>query len=63
MSRTKQPQGILEPQRDPPVTAPKSMEYDPDWHERIEIAKRAHEEGRKARAGKPATFTTELAVT
>lgn len=29
---------------------------DPDWRERIEIAKRVREEARKARGDKPATF-------
>ena len=64
MSATKQPKGALESQpRNSPVTPPNATEYDSDWHERIEIAKRAHEEGRKAREGKPATFSSQLAVT
>lgn len=29
---------------------------DPDWRERIEFAKRAREEGQRARKGKPVTF-------
>ena len=29
---------------------------DPDWRERIEFAKRAYEEGKKLREGKPITF-------
>ena len=29
---------------------------DPDWRERIELAKRAREDGQKARKGKPVTF-------
>lgn len=29
---------------------------DPDWRERIEIAKQVREETRKARANKPSTF-------
>ena len=29
---------------------------DPDWRERIELAKRAYEEGKKLREGKPITF-------
>ena len=31
--------------------------YDEDWHEKVERAKRAREEGRKAREGKPVVFT------
>ena len=49
--------------RDSPVTPPRPTEYDSDWHERIEIAKRAHEEARKAREGKPVTFSSQLTVT
>ena len=29
---------------------------DPDWRERIDLAKRAYEEGKKLREGKPITF-------
>ena len=29
---------------------------DPDWRERIELAKRAYEDGKKLREGKPITF-------
>ena len=32
--------------------------YDTDWHERIERAKHAREEGKKAREDKPVAFTT-----
>lgn len=35
-----------------------SQDYDLDWHERIERAKRAREEGKKVRANKPSAFTT-----
>ena len=31
-------------------------DIDPDWRERIELAKRAYEEGKKQRKGKPITF-------
>lgn len=37
-----------------PVSAP-SRRYDPDWRERIEIAKQARDQARKARANRPAT--------
>ena len=33
--------------------------YDPDWLERIELAKRAREDGRKAREGKPIVFSID----
>ena len=33
------------------------FDYDPDWSERIELAKQAREDGRKMRAGKPPVFT------
>lgn len=29
---------------------------DPDWRERIELAKRAYEDGKRLREGKPITF-------
>lgn len=35
-----------------PVSAP-SQRYDPDWRERIEIAKQARDQARKARANRP----------
>ena len=38
-----------------PVAAP-SQRYDPDWRERIEIAKQARDQARKARGNKPVTF-------
>ena len=40
---------------EPALTAPVSG-CDPDWRERIELAKRAREDGLKARKGKPVTF-------
>lgn len=40
---------------EPALTAPKAG-IDPDWRERIDIAKRAYEEGKKLREGKPITF-------
>lgn len=39
----------------PALAAPVSG-CDPDWRERIELAKRAREDGKKARKGKPVTF-------
>ena len=33
--------------------------YDPDWQERIERARNAREEGRKARQGKPIVFSID----
>ena len=44
--------------KDPrPVTPPHSG-YDPDWRERIRIAKQAGEQARKARGDKAVTFDT-----
>ena len=41
-----------------PIRRPSSsVHYHVDWYERIEKAKRALEQGRKARKGKPATFS------
>lgn len=34
--------------------------YDPDWQERIERARNAREEGRKARQGKPIVFRSTI---
>ena len=48
----------------PPIAPPSPpAKYDSDWHERIERAKSAHEEGRKARQGKPATFSVQQGLT
>ena len=33
--------------------------YDPDWQERIERARSAREDGRKARQGKPIVFSID----
>ena len=33
-----------------------ATDIDPDWRERIDLAKRAYEEGKKLREGKPITF-------
>ena len=41
--------------REPALTMP-ATGIDPDWRERIELAKRAHEDGKKLREGKPITF-------
>ena len=41
---------------DEPALAAPISGCDPDWRERIELAKRAREEGKKAREGKPITF-------
>ena len=38
-----------------PLRAP-SQDHDEDWRERIEKAKSAREDGKRAREGKPATF-------
>ena len=46
-----------------PDSVPDLLAYDADWHERIERAKRAREEGKKARQGKPATFQTHRTLT
>lgn len=40
---------------EPVLTMPASG-IDPDWRERIELAKRAYEDGKKLREGKPITF-------
>lgn len=40
---------------EPALTVP-TTGIDPDWRERIELAKRAYEEGKKLREGKPITF-------
>ena len=42
----------------PAAGRPKSW-YDPDWQERIERARNAREEGRKARQGKPIVFSID----
>lgn len=39
------------------LTAP-ATDIDPDWRERIDIAKRARQDGKKLREGKPITFRT-----
>lgn len=63
MSRFKEPavsaaQGTddtVEASMEPALAAPVSG-CDPDWRERIELAKRVREEGQRARKGKPVTF-------
>lgn len=47
---------------DPPLSPPSPTAYDTDWREKIETARRAHSDARKAREGKPATFSTQLTV-
>ena len=42
-------------ERSPALGQPPTS-IDPDWRERIEIAKRVREETRKARGDKPSTF-------
>lgn len=43
---------------DPAIRPPASLtRFDADWNARIERAKRAHEEGRKAREGKSPTLS------
>ena len=39
----------------PALVAP-TLGIDPDWRERIEIAKRAYQDAKKLREGKPITF-------
>ena len=39
-----------------PVLAMPASGIDPDWRERIELAKQAYEYGKKLREGKPMTF-------
>lgn len=39
-----------------PALATPAAGIDPDWRERIDLAKRAYEEGKKQREGKPITF-------
>ena len=39
----------------PALTMP-ATGIDPDWRERIDLAKRAYEEGKELRKGKPITF-------
>ena len=39
-----------------PALAMPASGIDPDWRERIEIAKRVYEESKKLRKGKPITF-------
>ena len=41
---------------DSPVLGRPPATIDPDWRERIEIAKRVRDETRKARGDKPSTF-------
>ena len=38
------------------VLAMPASGFDPDWRERIELAKQAYEYGKKLRKGKPITF-------
>lgn len=40
---------------EPALTMP-ATGIDPDWRERIDLAKRAYEESKKLREGKPITF-------
>ena len=39
-----------------PALAMPAADIDPDWRERIDLAKRAYAEGKKLREGKPITF-------
>ena len=39
-----------------PAVGVRPTGIDPDWRERIELAKRAYEDGKKLREGKPITF-------
>lgn len=44
---------------EPALTMP-TTGIDPDWRERIDLAKRAYEEGKKLREGKPIMFRMSL---
>ena len=46
---------------EPALEAP-TLGYDPDWRRKIEIAKRAREDGKKLRKGKPITFRTSRPI-
>lgn len=52
--RPKNETGSASLEQSPAVSPPSG--YDPDWRERIEIAKQAREQARKARGDRPATF-------
>lgn len=42
-----------------PALAAPVLGIDPDWRERIELAKRAYQDGKKLREGKPITFRVD----
>lgn len=42
-----------------PALAAPVLGVDPDWRERIELAKRAYQDGKKLREGKPITFRVD----
>ena len=52
--RPKNEAGSASSDQSPAVSPPSG--FDPDWRERIEIAKQAREQARKARGDRPATF-------
>ena len=52
--RPKNETGFASSEQSPALSPPSG--YDPDWRERIEIAKQAREHARKARGDRPATF-------
>lgn len=55
--RSASTEGADEKSTEPAVAMP-ATGIDPDWRERIELAKRAYEDGKKLREGKPITFPT-----
>ena len=46
---------------EPALEAP-TLGYDPDWRKKIEIARLAREEGKKAQKGEPITFRTSRPI-
>lgn len=53
---------VLSPEA-PAIRPPASLtRYDADWSARIERAKQAHEEGRKAREGKAPTLSVRQSL-
>ena len=42
-----------------PALAAPVLGIDPDWRERIELAKQAYQDGKKLRQGKPITFRVD----
>ena len=53
-SRPEKETGSAAAEQTPAVSPPSG--YDPDWRERIEIARQARDQARKARGDRPVTF-------